>query len=572
MKYRGDYTPIFRAKIFGGVLLYTFAIRRRASRERNVPLEFEPLDQYQQRRKKLSEIESLGYTPYPHRYDYTHTVKQAAGQFASRTAEELAAEPTRVRVAGRIVALRPHGKAAFAHLAGDGGRLQIYVRLDVVGENAYKLFQLLDLGDIIGVEGELFRTKTAELTIRVEKLELLSKALLPLPEKWHGLADVETRYRRRYLDLIVNERAREIFLRRAQIIREIRRYFDERGYTEVETPMMHPILGGATARPFVTHHNTFDMDLYLRIAPELYLKRLVVGGLDRVYEINRNFRNEGIDAIHQPEFTMLEFYQAYSNGNELMDLTEELLRGLAEKVCGAAKVKYGDHEIDFGRFARLSMREAICKFWPERAGAAPTVDEMARKDGPRAVAARYNAYAHSSSAEPIAAAEQLSDGELTGELFETIAEDHLTQPTFIYDFPTEISPLSKRKADDPSLAERFELFIAGMEIANGFSELNDPDDQERRFRAQVEKGGQDMPKEVDIDYIRALSHGLPPTAGEGIGIDRLVMLLTDSHAIREVILFPLLRGGEVEELDENPPQANSAGAGLSAGQAGEGKK
>jgi lysyl-tRNA synthetase class 2 len=523
-------------------------------------LEFEPLDQYQQRRKKLSEIESLGHQPYPHRFDSTHTAKQIAGLFGNRTTEELAAEPTRVRVAGRILALRSQGKAAFAHISGDGGRLQIYVRLDTVGDEAYKLFRLLDLGDIIGVEGELFRTKTAELTIRVEKLQLLSKALLPLPEKWHGLADVEMRYRRRYLDLIVNDRAREIFLKRAHIVREIRRYFDERGYTEVETPMMHPILGGATARPFVTHHNTFDMDLYLRIAPELYLKRLVVGGLDRVYEINRNFRNEGIDAIHQPEFTMLEFYQAYSNGNELMDLTEELLRELAQKVCGTVKVKYGDQEIDFGRFARLSMREAICKFWPAAAGPAPTEAEMAQKGGPRAVTARYNAYAHSSSAEPIAAAEKLSDGELTGELFETLAEEHLTQPTIIYDFPTEISPLSKRKIDDPSLTERFELFIAGMEIANGFSELNDPDDQERRFRAQVEKGGQDMPKEVDIDYIRALSHGLPPTAGEGIGIDRLVMLLTDSHAIREVILFPLLRGGEVEGAAEDFSDANPAGA------------
>ncbi|HXA77948.1 MAG TPA: lysine--tRNA ligase [Candidatus Acidoferrales bacterium] len=516
-------------------------------------MEFEPLDQYLQRRKKLSEIESLGHAPYPHKFNYTHTPRQIAEQFASRTAEELSAEHTSVRMAGRIVALRPHGKAAFAHLAGDGGRLQIYIRLDVAGDRAFKLFQLLDLGDIIGVSGELFRTKTAELTIRVEKLELLSKALLPLPEKWHGLADVEMRYRRRYLDLIVNQRAREIFLRRAQIVRELRRFFDERGYAEVETPMMHPILGGATARPFVTHHNTFDMDLYLRIAPELYLKRLVVGGLDRVYEINRNFRNEGIDAIHQPEFTMLEFYQAYSNSLDLMDLTEELFRGLAEKVCGSTKVPYGENEIDFSHFERLSMRDAICKFWPAAAGAQPSVGEIAKKGGARGVAERYNAYAHSSSAEPIAALEKLSDGELTGELFEMIAEGHLTQPTFIYDFPTEISPLSKQKPDDGSLAERFELFIAGMEIANGFSELNDPADQERRFRAQVEKGGQDMPKEVDIDYIRALSHGLPPTAGEGIGIDRLVMLLTDSHAIREVILFPLLRGAGADAPDAESP-------------------
>ena len=380
-------------------------------------MEFEPLDQYQQRRKKLSEIESLGYAPYPHRFDYTHTVRQAAEQFAKRTAEELAAAPPCVRVAGRIVALRPFGKAAFAHLLGDGGRLQIYVRLDVVGQALYKLFELLDLGDIIGVEGPLFRTKTGELTVRVEKLELLTKALLPLPEKWHGLADVEMRYRRRYLDLLVNDRAREIFVKRGQIIGEIRRYFDERGYTEVETPMMHSILGGATARPFVTHHNTFGRDLYLRIAPELYLKRLVVGGLDRVYEINRNFRNEGIDAIHQPEFTMLEFYQAYSRGNELMDLTEELLRGLAKKICGGTRVKYGKQEIDLGRFTRISMREAICRFWPAGAGPAPAASELGQKGGPRAVAARYNAYAHSSSAEPIAAAEQLSDGELTGELF-----------------------------------------------------------------------------------------------------------------------------------------------------------
>ena len=504
-------------------------------------MEFEPLDQFAQRRKKLSEIESLGHAAYPHRFASTHTPKQAMELFGGLSADQLAAKSTSVRVAGRIVALRPHGKAGFAHLGGDGGRIQVYVRLDVVGEQTFKLFQLLDLGDIVGVSGALFRTKTGELTIRVEGLELLSKALLPLPEKWHGLADVEMRYRRRYLDLIVNERAREIFLRRAQIIREVRRFFDERGYVEVETPMMHPILGGATARPFVTHHNTFDMDLYLRIAPELYLKRLVVGGLDRVYEINRNFRNEGIDAIHQPEFTMLEFYQAYSDADELMDLTEELVRGLAGKTCGSTKVKYGDTELDFSRFERLSMREAICKYWPAAAGSAPALAELAEKGGAGRVAELYGRYARAAGAETIAGVEKLSDGELTGQLFETIAESHLIQPTFIYDFPTDISPLSKRKPDDPSLTERFELFIAGMEIANGFSELNDPIDQERRFRAQVEKGGQDAPKEVDVDYIRALSHGLPPTAGEGIGIDRLVMLLTDSHAIREVILFPLLR-------------------------------
>ncbi|MGH9639819.1 MAG: lysine--tRNA ligase, partial [Bryobacteraceae bacterium] len=403
-----------------------------------------------------------------------------------------------------------------------------------------------------------FRTKTNELTVKVEKLQLLTKALLPLPEKWHGLADVEMRYRRRYLDLIGNEKAREVFLRRAQIIRELRQFFDERGYVEVETPMMHPILGGATARPFVTHHNTFDMDLYLRIAPELYLKRLVVGGLDRVYEINRNFRNEGIDAIHQPEFTMLEFYQAYSDGPALMDLTEGLLRGLAEKACGSAKVPFGDHEIDFSRFERYSMREAVRKFWLAGAGAPPNLEELVTEDGCRKAADRYNEFARLHGTDEVARDQNTSAGELIGELFEAIAEQHLIQPTFIYDFPVEISPLAKRREDDPSLTERFELFVAGMEIANGFSELNDPDDQERRFRAQVEKGGQEMPKEVDIDYIRALSHGLPPTAGEGIGIDRLVMLLTNSHTIREVILFPLLRAEVSEDPAGAPSQQNSA--------------
>ncbi|MDE3109730.1 MAG: lysine--tRNA ligase, partial [Acidobacteriota bacterium] len=445
----------------------------------------------------------------------------------------------------------------------DGAKLQFYVRLDVVGERAFKLFQLLDLGDIVGVSGHLFRTKTNELTVKVEHLQLLTKALLPLPEKWHGLADTEMRYRRRYLDLIGNEDAREIFMRRAQIIRELRRFFDERGYVEVETPMMHPILGGATARPFVTHHNTFDMNLYLRIAPELYLKRLVVGGFDRVYEINRNFRNEGIDAVHQPEFTMLEFYQAYSDGPALMDLTEQLLRELAERVCGSTKVTFGEHEIDFGRYERLSMREAIRKFWPAGAGAAPASEELAAQDGPRRIAERYNQFARSMGTDTIECGPSASAGEFTGELFEAVAEPHLIQPTFIHDFPVEISPLAKRREDDPSLAERFELFIAGMEVANGFSELNDPDDQERRFREQVAKGGQEVPKEVDIDYIRALSHGLPPTAGEGIGIDRLVMLLTNSHAIREVILFPLLRAAEEPHAAAASAQSNSAPAGPS---------
>ncbi len=520
------------------------------------PLEFEPLDQFQQRRKKLGELEALGHPAYPHRFDWTHTPRQVVDLYGDRDAAQLTAERVELRVAGRIVALRPHGKAGFAHLAGDGGRLQIYVRLDAVGEQMFQVFQLLDLGDIVGVSGHLFRTKTNELTLWAEKLELLTKALLPLPEKWHGLADIEQRYRRRYVDLIVNEQARAIFLTRAKIIRELRRFFDERGYVEVETPMMHPILGGATARPFVTHHNTFDTDLYLRIAPELYLKRLVVGGLDRVYEINRNFRNEGIDAVHQPEFTMLEFYQAYSDFSELMDLTEELLRDLSTKVCGSTKVKFGDREIDFANIARLSMREAIAKFWPAGAGATPSAAELGSQDGAGSAAARYNDWARGTNGDTIANVDKLSPGELTGELFERIAEEHLVQPTFIYDFPVEISPLAKCRSDDPSLTERFELFVAGMEIANGFSELNDPADQERRFQAQVEKGGTEAPKEVDVDYLRALSHGLPPTAGEGIGVDRLVMLLTNSQAIREVILFPLLRPRASAEEDEG---ANASG-------------
>jgi lysyl-tRNA synthetase, class II len=548
-------------------------------------LEFEPLDQFHQRRKKLEEIERLGYSAYPHRFSWTHTAKQIHAEYGRSTADELSTKPVHVRVAGRVVALRPHGKAAFAHLLSDGSRLQAYIKLDEVGEKAFQLFKLLDLGDVIGVEGALFRTKTNELTVRVARVELLTKALLPLPEKWHGLVDVEMRYRRRYLDLITNERAREIFIRRAQIIREFRSFLDERGYIEVETPMMHPILGGATARPFVTHHNTFDMDLYLRIAPELYLKRLIAGGYDRVYEINRNFRNEGIDAIHQPEFTMLEFYQAYSDYNELMDLTEQMFRRIAQKACGGTKVKYGEQEIDFSRFERISMREAIVKFCPVEAGA--KISDLQNKDSLRGLLARVKSATadeqkllRSAGVQPWQAEEFLhklrtrkatideiisnleheSLGEVIGDLFEAVAEEQLFQPTFIYDFPTEISPLSKQRADDPSTTERFELFIAGMELANGFSELNDPSEQERRFRAQVEKGGQDVPKEVDVDYIRALTHGLPPTAGEGVGIDRLVMLLTDSHAIREVMLFPLLRR-ESEAAVESPSSVDqSAGA------------
>jgi len=521
-------------------------------------LPFEPLDQYLQRQKKLAEIEARGHDAYPYRFDWTATPAELVEKYTPAGAAELEAAKPPVRVAGRILTLRLHGKAGFAHISGSGQRLQIYVKLDIVGSRAFELFRLLDLGDFVGVAGHLFRTKTGELTVWVSELTLLSKALLPLPEKWHGLSDVELRYRQRYLDLIANDRVRGIFLRRAQIIRELRRFFDTRGYIEVETPMMQPIAGGARARPFVTHHNTLDVDLYLRIAPELYLKRLVVGGLDRVYEINRNFRNEGISTAHNPEFTMLEFYQAYSDYHDLMALSEELFAHLAKEVTGSTIVKYGEYEVDFAKWQRISMREAICRYWPADAGPAPAVVELAAPGGPRTIAERYNVWTQTHNREPLPDLAGQTGGEITGLLSETVAESQLIQPTILYDFPTDISPLSKCRKDDPSLVERFEIFVAGMELGNAFSELNDPAEQERRFRQQVESGGEEVPREVDMDYIRALAHGMPPTAGEGIGIDRLTMLLTDSHSIREVILFPLLRP-ETSQEEAVAGASNSGG-------------
>jgi len=493
-------------------------------------LQFEPRDQFEQRQKKLEQIQALGHDPYPREFRWTHTPAALVEKYGQTPGTELDANKGEVRVAGRIVSIRLMGKAGFAHLQGAGKRIQIYVKKDVVGEQGFQLFHLLDLGDSIGVRGHLFRTKTNELSIWVDEIFFLSKALLPLPEKWHGLSDVELRYRQRYLDLIANEESRQAFVVRAQIIRELRRFFDARGYLEVETPMMHPIPGGAAARPFITHHNTLDIDLYLRIAPELYLKRLTVGGFDRVYEINRNFRNEGISTQHNPEFTMLEFYEAYSNYRDLMDMNEQLFTLLAKNITGSTTVKYGETELDFSKMQRLSMREAIVKYWPANLGVAPSVKELGQPGIPRALGERH-----------YPGKEKMSDGEWTGLLFEMLAEDKLVQPTILYEFPTEISPLSKQKPDDPSVTERFEIYIAGMEVANGFSELNDPAEQERRFLAQMAQGGEDVPKQLDVDYIRALCHGMPPTAGEGIGIDRLTMLLTDSPSIRDVILFPLLR-------------------------------
>jgi lysyl-tRNA synthetase, class II len=531
------------------------AILACAHSERNSRLQFEPQDQFEQRQKKLQQIQALGFDPYPREFRWTDSPAALVAKFTETPGPELEANKSEVRVAGRIVSYRLMGKAGFAHLQGSGGRIQIYVKKDVVGERGFQLFHLLDLGDSLGVRGHLFRTRTNELSIWVEELTLLSKALLPLPEKWHGLTDVELRYRQRYLDLIANEKSRQIFLTRARIIQELRHLFDARGYIEVETPMMHPVSGGATARPFVTHHNTLDVDLYLRIAPELYLKRLTVGGFDRVYEINRNFRNEGISTQHNPEFTMLEFYEAYSNYRDLMDFNEQLFAQLAKNITGSTTVRYGDVDLDFAKVERLSMREAIEKYWPAGAGAAPTPQDLAAPGGPPAATERYNAWAKNAGAPYAAAKGKPTDGEWTGLLFEIMAEDKLVQPTILYDFPTDISPLSKQKPEDPSLTERFEIYVAGMEIANGFSELNDPAEQERRFLAQIARGGEEVPKQLDVDYIRALCHGMPPTAGEGIGIDRLTMLLTDSPSIRDVILFPLLRPESREDSASEAPGA-----------------
>ncbi len=529
-------------------------------------MQFEPRDQLEQRQKKLEQIRALGHEPYPREFRWTDTPAALVEKYGETSGPELEANKREVRVAGRIVSYRLMGRAGFAHLQGSGKRIQIYVRKDVAGEQGFQLFHLLDLGDSIGVRGHLFRTKTNELTIWVEEIFFLSKALLPLPEKWHGLTDVELRYRQRYLDLIANEKSRQVFVTRARIIQELRRFFDARGYVEVETPMMHPIPGGAAARPFTTHHNTLDINLYLRVAPELYLKRLTVGGFDRVYEINRNFRNEGISTQHNPEFTMLEFYEAYSNYRDLMDMNEQLFALLAKNITGSTAVKYGEVELDFGKMQRLTMREAIVKYWPREPGEAPTLEGpgelyeppppptlemLASAGGAREATSRYNSWAKQTGAPYAAAKGTLSDGEWTGLLFETMAEDKLVQPTILYDFPTEISPLSKQKPEDPSLTERFEIYVMGMEVANGFSELNDPAEQEQRFLAQIAQGGEEMPKQLDVDYIRALCHGMPPTSGEGIGIDRLTMVLTDSPSIRDVILFPLLRPeGGVESSSE----------------------
>jgi len=514
-----------------------------------------------QRRKKLQAIVELGYEPYPRKYDFTHTIPEVLAAYSPRSAEELSAQKVSVRIAGRVMTIRPHGKAGFAHLAGGGQRLQIYARLDAVGERDFELYKLLDLGDLVGVEGYLFRTRTGELTVHAERLQFLAKALLPLPEKWHGLTDVEIRYRQRYLDLMANEEVRQVFERRSRLIRALREFLESEGYLEVETPMMQPLAGGAMARPFVTHHNALGLDLFLRIAPELYLKRLIVGGLERVYEINRNFRNEGISAQHNPEFTMLEFYQAYADYRDMMALTERLLRHTARAVLGSEEFEYGRQRISLARFERLTLKEAIVKFWPtavaslgsEGGGQGPTLEDLAQ---PKAVFRWVEAYNHAvkesgSTEEPIPMPGGTAPGLALQELFDAVCERQLIQPTFILDYPLEVSPLAKQKPDDPDFVERFELYIGGMEIANAFSELNDPAEQRDRFEYQqlLREKGDLTAHAIDEDYIRALSYGLPPTGGEGIGIDRLTMLVTNSRSIRDVILFPLLRPEKPAELE-----------------------
>ena len=494
---------------------------------------------YQLRQQKLREIEALGQQAYPHRFAATHAAPQILAEYGDKTAEQLGNPRVAVKVAGRVISLRLQGKAGFAHLQQGGQKLQIYVKLDFVGEKGFALYKLLDLGDHIGVSGYLFRTKTNELTIHVEEITFLAKDFLPLPEKWHGLSDVELRYRQRYVDLIMNQDVREVFVKRSKVVQSIRRFLDARGFIEVETPMMQPIPGGAAARPFVTHHNTLDIDLFLRIAPELYLKRLVVGGLERVYEINRNFRNEGIGFKWNPEFTMLEFYQAYADYHDLMTLTEEMLAQVALDVNGTTKATFNGYEIDFANWQRISMREAIIRHWPAAAAPKPQMADFATHASVEEMVKRLNA--HHTPHMPYDPADP--PGKTIAAMFESIAEEHLIQPTILYDFPLAISPLSKNKRDEPDWVERFEVLIGGMEIGNAFSELNDPEEQRRRFEQQLQERarGDEEAHAMDEDYIRALSYGLPPTGGEGIGIDRLTMLLTDSRTIRDVILFPQLR-------------------------------
>jgi lysyl-tRNA synthetase, class II len=492
-------------------------------------------DLIQNRLKNLDHIRGL-VDIYPFAYPLTDSVSEISGRWREASGQDLERISATVQTAGRILAQRNQGKAGFLDLSDGSSRLQIYVRKDAVGDKAWELYRALDLGDWIGVEGEVFRTRTGELSVKARGLTFLAKCFRPLPEKWHGLKDIERRYRDRHLDLAVNPESRAVFEKRAAVIRFLRGFLDTRGYLEVETPMMQPIPGGALARPFVTHHNALDLELYLRIAPELYLKRLVVGGIARVYEINRNFRNEGISTQHNPEFTMLEFYQAYARADDLMGLTEEMLSSLVRDLTGGSRTPWGSEEISWEPpYRRVTMRQAVLEATRDDPRGAVAPEELADASRLLEAARRFGV----EKPERFAG----SKGKLLAELFEAVAESRFVQPTFLHEFPTEISPLSKQDPGDPEWVDRFELYVAGMEIANGFSELNDPAEQEERFRRQArmrESGDLEAPP-FDSDYVEALRYGMPPTAGEGVGIDRLTMLLTDRHSIRDVILFPLLR-------------------------------
>jgi lysyl-tRNA synthetase class 2 len=493
--------------------------------------------QIAQRRANLDAIAALGFAIYPNRFETTHPVSALVAAHSGTAGDVLEASRVETITGGRIVSIRNFGKAAFLVLSDGRARIQVYVRQDSLTEREYALSKLLDFGDQIGVAGHLFRTKTNELSIWATSLTFLAKCFVPLPEKWHGLQDVEIRYRQRYLDLIVNPDVRRVFEIRSKTIAAVRDFLTGHGFLEVETPMMQPLAGGALARPFVTHHNALDMKLYLRIAPELYLKRLTVGGIERVFEINRNFRNEGISTQHNPEFTMLEFYWAYVDYQVLMKFTEELLSFVARATVGGEDVPFGEHTIDLrAPFRRLSLRHAAAEEASRRLGAPVLVEELRSTDAVRALAARLGV-------EPRPGA---GPGKVASDIFEHLWENQLIQPTFVYDFPTEVSPLSKQKPDDPETVERFELYIGGFEVANAFSELNDPAEQRRRFEVQLadRARGDAEAHAMDEDYVRALEYGMPPAGGEGVGIDRLVMLLSNSPSIRDVILFPLMRPRE----------------------------
>jgi len=492
-------------------------------------------EQIKNRRDKRAALAAAGVAVYPYDFDFDLEPSGVVARFGEKSAEELEEAGETVRVPGRIRAIRGHGKLVFADLSDGLEKVQLFIRKNRLSEDAAAVLENLDLGDYVGTRGRVIRTRKGELSIEVEDLALLAKAVRPLPEKWHGLTDVEARYRQRYLDLVVNPESRRVFEVRAAILRGIRTFLDERGFLEVETPMMHVIPGGATARPFKTHHNTLDIDLYLRVAPELYLKRLLVGGMHRVYEINRNFRNEGISTRHNPEFTMLELYWAFADYEDVMDLTEEMISGLAREILGSTTCEWKGETLDLTPpWPRLTMRQAVTEY----AGIAPE-----RLDDAASVAEELTARGIEPPVDPAAHG---TYGKLLMELFEATAEEHLVAPVFITQHPVEVSPLAKVSREDPRFTERFELYIGGIEMANAFSELNDPDVQAERFREQLaaREAGDDEAHRFDADYVRALEHGMPPAGGEGIGIDRLTMLLTDSHSIRDVILFPLLRPEE----------------------------